>query len=126
LSGWYFIQDSNNVGVFLLENRTVGEIGCSFTLFINWPNIELFNCNHTYGRRILYTQLFTTECYTFTALNILKRFNIRYFISSRHTNESGVWQYTMKSSFIESLYSYVPIALTTENYFIWNTSKLYS
>jgi len=126
LSGWHFIQDQHNIGVFLLENRTVDEIGCNFTLFINWPNMELFNCNHTYGRQILYNDLFRTECYTYTALNILKRYNIQYFISSIHTNTSYAWQYTINSVFIESLYSYVPIVKTTENYFVWNTSTLYS
>ena len=126
LSSWYFIQDQHNVGVFLLENRTVDEINCNFTLFINWPNMELFTCDNTFGRQILYNELFMTECYTHYALNILKRYNIKYFISSRHTNTSYAWQYTINSRFIESLYNYVPIVFTTENYFIWNTSRLYT
>jgi len=126
LSGWYFIQDQHNIGVFLLENRRADEIQCNFTLFINWPNMELFNCDLTHGREILYRGLFVTECYTYYALNILKRYKIKFFISSRHTNSSYGWQYTIISRFIESLYDYVPLVMTTENYFIWNTSRLYS
>ncbi|MFW9923842.1 MAG: hypothetical protein ACFFDW_11210, partial [Candidatus Thorarchaeota archaeon] len=126
LTGWLFIQDQHNIGVFLLEDRTVNNISCSFTLFSNWPNMEFFNCSHTYGRGILYSQLFTTKCYSLQSLVILKEYNIRYFISSIHSNNSYTWEYVINSEFIESLYGYVPKVLITDNYYVWNTSTLYS
>jgi len=126
LSGWFFIQDQHSIGVFLLEDRRVEDINCSFSLFSNWPNMEFFNCSYTYGRGILYNQLFNLECFSPEALMVLKEYNIRYFVSSIHSNISYAWEYTVKSVFIESLYDYVPTALTTENYYVWNTSTLYS
>ncbi|MBD3189752.1 MAG: hypothetical protein GF308_03870 [Candidatus Heimdallarchaeota archaeon] len=124
LSGWYFIQDQHNLGVFLLEDQIVKNKNCNFTLFSNWPNFEFFECSYTHGIRIL-SQLYRTECYSIDALMILKTYNIRYFISSRHTNTSYAWEYTINSVFIESLYSYVPIIKITDNYYVWNTSILY-
>ena len=126
LSGWYFIQDQHSRGVFLIENRTNCNITCTFTLFSNLANIQFFDCDYTYGREILYNRLFITECYRITALEILKTYNIRYFISSRHYNTSYAWQYIIDSNFIKSLYGYVPVVFTTDNYFVWNTSTLYS
>ncbi|MHA1125040.1 MAG: hypothetical protein ACTSO7_11445 [Candidatus Heimdallarchaeota archaeon] len=126
LTGWYILQDPHNRGVFLLENRTVDDLPLEFTLFVDWPNMVLFGCDNSYGMGILYNQIFRVSCYSVDALVLLKRYNIRYFVSSRHTNTSSAWQYTINSVFIESLYSYVPIVKTTENYFVWNTSALYS
>ena len=126
LTGWLFIQDQHNIGVFLLEDRTVNNISCSFSLISNWPNMDFFNCNHTNGRNVLYTKLYNSECYSLQALVILKEYNIKYFISSIHSNNSYTWEYTTNSKFIESLYGYVPIALVTENYYVWNTTTLFS
>jgi len=126
LCGWYFIQDQHNLGVFLLENRTTVEIGCTVTNFTSWISLQFFDCDSTDGRQILYRQLFVMTCVSYRALKILKTYNLKYFISSRYTNTSNAWQYTIESEFIESLYNYVPIVKTTENYYVWNTSTLYS
>jgi hypothetical protein len=125
LSGWYFIQDQHSVSAFLLEGIPISNISCQFTLFLNWPNMQIIACNYTTGRQILYNQLYQYQCYSIPALNILKKYDIRYFISSRHTNSSYAWEYTVNSVFIQSLYNYVPIAKITDNYYVWNTSYLY-
>jgi len=126
LCGWYFLQDQHNLGVFLLENRTTADIECSIANFSSWVSMHFFDCENTNGRQILYRQLFVMSCVSYRALKIMKTYNLKYFISSRHFNTSNAWQYTVDSKFIESLYSYVPIVETTMNYYIWNTSTLYS
>jgi len=126
LSGWYFLQDQHNIGAFLLENRTVADIDCQVANFSDWVNMHFFESDSTDGRKILYSQLFVMSCVSYRALRLMKIYNLKYFISSRHTNTSNAWQYVVQSDFIESLYSYVPIVKTTMNYYIWNTSTLYS
>jgi len=126
LSGWYFLQDQHNLGVFLLENRTVADINNQIANLSGWFSMHFFESDNTDGRQILYRQLLVMSCTSYRALKILKIYNLKYFITSRHMNTSNAWQYAVQSNFIESLYSYVPIAKTTENYFVWNTSTLYS
>jgi len=126
LSGWLILQDPHNRGAFLLEDRNIANLSCQFTLNLYWPNMILFNCSNTDSKQLVYSYLYRFDCYSIDALIILKRYNIRYFISSRHTNTSNAWEYTVNSPFIESLYSYTPLVKITNNYYVWNTSTLYS
>lgn len=126
LSGWLILQDPHNRGAFLLEDRHITNLSYQFTLNHFWPNMNLFNCSFTNGRQLVYSYLYRLDCYSIDALVILKRYNIRFFISSCHTNTSNAWEYTVNSPFIESLYSYTPLVKITNNYYVWNTSILYS
>jgi len=125
LSGWYFIQDTHSRSVFLLENRTLDELDNRLTPISSWLKLQFFNSTATYGRAVLYS-LINDNCYSIQSLMILKAYNLKYFISLRSANTSYIWERTIESVFIRSLYDYVPIVKTTENFYIWNTSTLYS
>ena len=125
LTGWYFIRDGHNRGVFLLENKSIEEINCEVTPFLSWLSLKFFNCSSTIGSRMYYI-LMTNDCLSIEVLNLLKTYNIRYFISSSTTNETTIWENSFDSIFIKSLYEFnIPIVKSIENYLVWNTSVLY-
>ena len=125
LCDWYYIQDIHNLGVFLIEERNIENLSCHMTPISSWFSFSFFNCSNTNGRSVFY-QLITKPCYTIDAFIILKKYNLRYFISARNSNTSLIWESRVDSVFIQSLYIYVPIVMTTENYYVWNTTTLYS
>lgn len=125
LCDWYYIQDIHNLGVFLIEERNIENLSCHIAPISSLFSLSFFNCSNTNGRRVFH-QLITKPCYTIDAFIILKKYNLRYFISARNSNTSLIWESRVDSIFIQSLYIYVPIVMTTENYYVWNTTTLYS
>lgn len=125
ISGWFYISDIHNRGVFLLGDLHIRDINCSIGSIRNLLNFQFLNCTNTNGRSIFY-ELITSHCYSIMALEILKSYNLKYFITASNSSKSYVWDRTINSIFIESLYVNVPIVKATDNFYIWNTSVLYS
>lgn len=125
LTGWFFLQDVHSRTLFLLSNKTINDYNCSLLPVTQWYKGVFYDCELKTGRE-LYIQLLLNDCFSPISQNILKTFNISYFVTAKNSTEVTILFSVIDSPFIASLNNLVPLAYSTEHFNIWNVSTIYN